>query len=107
MREYIKTLQDKSENKRKQILVVSLIVSMVFVSSIWIYGLEDHFGAKPQAKAVSTTEEKPFALFGDSLTGTYKNLVASVGNISFAKKKDLITPPKQIDLIVVDNAVKQ
>jgi len=106
MREYIKKLQEKDENTKKRILVVSLSVSMFVVGSIWIGDLTGRFNKKIEQQHVQANKEevKPFALFKDSVSETYKNITASVGNVSFIKKQEA---PKQIDLIVVDNPVNQ
>jgi hypothetical protein len=104
MRTYIKKLQTKSETSRKQILFVALIVSMFLVGSIWIYSLTNRFDDKVQVKAKE--DIKPFALFGDSISNTYKNITASVGNISLPSKTET-KPEKQIDLIVVDKSANQ
>ena len=104
MRSYIKKLQNKSEDTRKQILFISLSVVMLLVGSVWIYGITGKFDQKFQAK---TKEDiKPLALFMESISSTYKNISASVGNISFSdeQKKDT---NKKIDLIVVENPVTQ
>ena len=104
MREYIKKLQNKSENTRKQILFVSLTIIMFLVGSIWFYGLSGRFGEKFQNKVKQ--EIKPFALFSDSVSSTYKNVSASVGNIPTLSEQKQDTN-KQIDLIVVENPVTQ
>ena len=69
MRTYIKKLQSKPEYIRKQILFGSLIVSMAFVSFIWI----DSLGAKFNKETSAQVEEdiKPFALFRKTITNTY------------------------------------
>jgi hypothetical protein len=106
MHTYIKKLQSKSENTRKQILVGSLIVSMSFVFLIWISSI----GHKFSNETVAKTEEniKPFALFGQTIKDTYSNVTASVGNIGTSLKKDepkvepKVEEQKQIDLIPVE-----
>lgn len=105
MREYIKKLQSKSEVARKQILVGSLIVSMSLVALIWVGSLSSHFGHNQTAKVENTT--KPFALLGQSISDTYNNVTASVGNISTSIKKEKQKVEeekveKQIDLIPVE-----
>ena len=104
MRAYIKKLQNKSQDTRKQILFISLSIIMLLIGSIWIYGINGKFDQKFQTK--TKDDVKPLALFMDSIASTYKNVSASVGNISFSKdqKQD---SSKQIDLIVVDNPVNQ
>jgi hypothetical protein len=101
MRAYIKKLQSKSEIVRKQILIGSLIVCMAFVGLIWIGSLSSMFGHNKVAKEENTT--KPFALLEQSISNTYNNITASVGNISSTiKKEQPKTPKKQIDLIPVE-----
>lgn len=101
MRAYIKKLQSKSEVVRKQILVGSLVVCMTFVGVIWISTLGYKFSKNNVAKSQDVI--KPFALFGQSISNTYNNITASVGNISSTiKKEEPKTPEKQIDLIPVE-----
>jgi hypothetical protein len=112
MRTYIRKLQSKSENTRKQILVGSLVVCMSFVFLIWINSLGYKFNKDTSAQA--REDIKPFALFGKTITDTYNNVTASVGNISSQLKKDLpaqtgeskkeekVETEKQVDLIPVE-----
>lgn len=110
MRAYIKKLQSKNEEARKQILVVSLIVCMSFVGIIWVTSLGYKFNNKKEA--VKTEEEiKPFALFGQTIKDTFDNVTASVGSVSSSIKKEIPTEEKveiktetekQIDLIPVE-----
>lgn len=102
---YIRKLQKKEEGVRKQILVASLVFSMVVVGSVWVYSLSDRFGAKQVVADTTASDQttKPFALFTQSITDAYKNITASVGNISFSKKADTTTGEKQVDLIVVED----
>ena len=96
---YIKKLQKKSENTRKQILAGSLVLSMSFVFLIWI----STFGQKAETRVARETENqiKPFSLLSTSFSETYNNISASVGNIpkktTEKKKKE-----KVIDLIPVE-----
>lgn len=111
MRTYIKKLQSKSENTRKQILVGSLVICMSFVGLIWINSLGYKFSQENSAKVQE--DIKPFALFGQTISNTYNNITASVGNIS-SLKKDLpmqtgesktvkeVKTEKRIDLIPVE-----
>lgn len=99
MYSYIKKLQTKKEDTRKQILAGSLIISMSFVFLVWI----STFGQKAETKIAKETEEevKPFSLLSKSFSETYNNISASVGNIpkktTEKKKKE-----KVIDLIPVE-----
>lgn len=109
MRTYIKKLQTKKEDTRKQILVLSLVVCMSFVGLVWINSLGYKFNKDDSAK----TEEgmKPFALFKQTISDTYKGVTASVGNIKSIKedpstetenKEENVKIEKQIDLIPVE-----
>jgi len=102
MNKYIKRLQSKGEAERKQILVISLVLSMAMIGSIWVYSLGDRFSGSNEK---SITEEdstvKPFKLFANSISNTYKDISASVGNFSF-KKENTEPEQKQIDLIPVE-----
>ena len=104
MRAYIKKLQSKSEIARKQILVASLVVCMSLVCLIWIGSLGYNFSKN--ITVVETKEAiKPFALFGQTVSDTIKNVGASVGSISLPVKKEQtpeIKNDKQIDLTPVE-----
>jgi hypothetical protein len=108
MRAYIKKLQSKSEETRKLIFVGVLILCMSFVSFIWIYNLGTRFGNGKVA--VQTNEDiKPFQLFKNSLSDTFKNIGASVANSpSFTNNKEVTSQPvdqkseKRIDLIPIE-----
>jgi hypothetical protein len=105
---YVKKLQSKSEESRKQIFIGSMIVCMAFVGFIWVNSLGYRFNKETTAK--TQADIKPFALFEQSVSDTVKNMTASLGNVS-SLKKDLITKTeeakkaeteKQIDLTVVE-----
>ncbi|HLP86663.1 MAG TPA: hypothetical protein VK153_02195 [Candidatus Paceibacterota bacterium] len=103
MRTYIRKLQSKSEDTRKQILVGSLILCMSFVGFVWISSI----GQKLSKESTPPVEEeiKPFELFGQSIANTYNNVTASVGKIPSIKKeeeKKEVEVEKQIDLIPVE-----
>lgn len=102
---YIKKLQSKKEDTRKQILVVSLVACMSFVVFVWVYGLTDHLFTQDNATQASK-DIKPFTLFANSISDTYQNISASVGKISSKKQADT-APDKQIDLIVVEPKTNQ
>ena len=108
MHKYIKKLQSKEEVVRKQILLGSLIVSMTIVGSVWAYNLTDRIDNK-SAEQAKTDEKttKPFAMFANSAVDAYHNIAASVGNLSFSKKKASQSSQKQVDLIVVDHPTAQ
>lgn len=105
MRAYIKKLQSKSEIVRKQILMGSLVFCMFFVGLIWINSLGHKFSKDNTAKIQDGI--KPFALLGQTISNTYNNVTASVGNISSSKKEESkkvekIEIEKKIDLIPVE-----
>lgn len=97
MRAYIKKLQSKSEDTRKLIFIGVLILCMSFVSFIWIYNLGIRFG-NPDIVTQANEDIKPFKLFSNSISDTYKSIGASVNKIT-ANKAEV----KQIDLIPVEN----
>lgn len=102
MRTYIKKLQSKPEYIRKQIFFGTLVVSMAFVSVVWIGSFGNKFNKET---AIKTQEDiKPFALFGKSVTDTFGNVKASVGNISLPTEKNEIKKEneKMIELIPVE-----
>ena len=103
MRAYIKKLQTKSEETRKQILIGSLIVCMSFVGLIWINSLGYKF-SKENTTSNIQEEIKPFALFSQTISNSYDNVSASVGNISSSLKKESkeIEIEKVIDLTPVE-----
>jgi len=107
MHAYIKKLQSKSEDARKRILISSLIVCMSLFGFIWINSLG--YRLNNVKENVAKTEEtiKPFAIFGQTVKDTYKNVTASVGSVSSLKKEEVNTETKvetekQIDLIPVE-----
>ncbi len=109
MQAYLENIKNKPESTRKQILVISLVISMIIVGFIWFYGLTDRLTASSAkstqvAKAADdSNEEGPFQLLKDSISNTYHNISASVGSISFSGKAEVKTGgEKQIDLRVVD-----
>jgi hypothetical protein len=111
MRAYIKKLQNKPEEHRKQILFVVMIVSMALVSSVWIYSLTDRFSSKNAEEISKDETKKPFELLTLSFKDAYKNMSASVANVSLLKEKkeevpvttqEILPTEKQIDLIIVD-----
>ncbi|MBK5215548.1 MAG: hypothetical protein JJE53_01930 [Candidatus Pacebacteria bacterium] len=104
MRTYIKKLQSKSEDTRKQILLGAMIVSMSLVAVIYIGSFSNNFN---EEKSLQAKEDiKPFSLFSKSISETYNNISASVGNITQEKEKieESIKKEteKQIDLIPVE-----
>ncbi len=101
MRTYIKKLQSKEEDIRKQILAGALIVSMSLVALVWMYSLSDRFSSDTKV-AQTDNSTKPFTLFANSVASTYNNIAASVGSFSFANKSEQ-PAQKQIDLMVVEN----
>lgn len=109
MHTYIKKLQSKEEDSRKQILIVSLVLAMIIVGSIWVYSLTDRFSGD-NAVANTTADDssvKPFALLKDSIASTYENISASVGKFSSSIKPVDQPGQKQVDLIVVDHPTSQ
>jgi hypothetical protein len=112
MRTYIRKLQAKPEHVRKQILYGTIAISMVFVGFIWISGLGSRFSKQNPEKI--SEDIKPFALFGQSISDTYKNISASVGGASENLKNEIqaadpsletgdkVEGEKQIDLIPVE-----
>lgn len=105
---YIKNLQSKTEDTRKQIVVLALVASMSLVVFVWVSSLNGLFVSKPKPEAVASSDVKPFKLFTNSLSDAFSNISASVGKISSIKKdaKD-ISNQKQIDLIPVEHPQNQ
>jgi len=110
---YIRKLQSKPEEVRKQILVASLVFSMAIVGSIWVYSLTDRFGEKKIAVVVEedSKEISPFKLFMNSVSDTYDSISASVGNFASGKEEVTESTPtteeKQIKLIPVEKPTNQ
>lgn len=116
MRAYIKKLQAKPEPERRKILFGSMATSVAFVLVVWILSLGYRFGAEGKiAKTDAVDKEiKPFALFAQSISDTYKNVTASVGDsVSNVKKEkenldvesdSVELSGKQINLIPVESA---
>ncbi len=108
MKEYIKKLQAKDEEKRKLIMLWFMIGSMSLVSIIWIYSLGVRFG-DPKIKEQTKEDIKPFKMFSNSISNTIKNVGASVGSAPSVDKlkesQEKIKPVdegEQIDLIPVE-----
>lgn len=105
MRTYIRKLQSKKVETRKQIFAGVMVISMSFVALIWVYSLGVRFG-NPVVKEKANEDIKPFKLFGDSISNTYKNISASVGKAPTTEKviKEEVDTKleKQIDLIPVE-----
>lgn len=107
MRAYIKKIQAKDEDSRKQILLWLMIISMSIVSAIWAYSLGIRLGS-PKIKEQTKEDIKPFKLFSNSVSEVMKNVGASVGNAPSIKKEiEIKTEPvvdegKQIDLIPIE-----
>jgi len=104
MRAYIKKLQAKDEGTRRIIFIGALILCMSFVSFIWIYSLGARFG---DSKIAEQTNEdiKPFKLFSNSISDTYKSVSASVGKAAAVNEVNNIPEvktDKAIDLIPVE-----
>ena len=102
MRAYIRKIQLKKEETRKQIFAGVMIVCMSLVGVIWIGTLGYKFGHKPTEKVAD--DIKPFALFGKSIKDTYGSVSASVGKISEMKKQEnkKVEEEKQIEMIPVE-----
>lgn len=101
MHSYVKKLQSKSEESRKQILTFSLLICMSLSVFIWVYSLGDHFNSKTSEQA--NNDLKPFKLFANSISNTYQNITANAGNASTVKEET----KKQIELIPVQPKVNQ
>ena len=104
MRQYIKKLQSKDEDTRKVILATTMIVCMSFVVFVWVYNLGTRLG-NPKVAVQANEDIKPFKLFSNSLSDTYKNMSASIGKIT-SKKEEVIPEVKteqQINLAPVEN----
>jgi hypothetical protein len=99
MKKFIKNLQQKDEATRKQALLISVIISMVIVVSIWFYQI-----ISPRQKIVKIDDKEkseeilnPIKVFSGSFSDTMKGISASVGNISIFNNE-----PKQIDLEIIN-----
>ena len=105
MRQYIKKIQSKSEDTRKLIFLGAMILSMSFVSFVWIYSLGAKF-SNSKIKEQANEDIKPFKLFASSISDTYKSIGASVGKSSIVneiKTETQASQANQIDLIPVEN----
>lgn len=106
MKQYIQKIRSKPEQERKQYAMLWTIVSMAVVGSIWIYSMSERFDSKVSVQAKE--DIKPFSLLGKSLSNTYSNISASIGNASLGKtttdESNIVTPTpdKVIDLIPVE-----
>jgi hypothetical protein len=101
MRQYIKKLQSKSEDTRKIIFTGTMIVSMSIVGLVWFYSLGTRFDSSMKTKV--NEDIKPFKLFSDSISSTFKDTTASVGKIPETSVTENRVEEKQIDLIPVED----
>lgn len=110
MRAYVKKLQNKSEESRKQILFFTMVISMSLVAGVFIYGLGSQFREIAKKEEAQNKTTGPFRLMADSISKSYKNMTASAFN-SMPNKQDRellnsvvpeIPEGKQIELIVID-----
>lgn len=105
MREYIKKLQSKEEHIRKQIFTGAMVISLSLVGVVWVYGLGVRLG-NPDIKTKASEDIKPFKLFSESFSDTYKDVSASVNKVKITKDKineDInINSEKQIDVTAVE-----
>lgn len=76
---------------------------MVLVGAVWVYGLGYRFNNEVTPEKTAA-DVKPFALFGESISGAYHNISASVGNIEFNKPAAPAqnTGERRIDVIPVE-----
>ena len=106
MRTYIKKIQSKSEDTRKLIFVSSLVVCMSVVVFIWVYNLGTRF-SDPKVADQTSQDIKPFQIFSNTISDTYKSVSASVGKAPTVDipKDDTsqITNDKRVDLTPVEN----
>jgi len=102
MRTYIKKINSKPEHIRKRIFVGSLIVSMFFVTSVWIFSLGYRFN--PTTKVQAQSDIKPFALFARSIKDTYHNLTASAGSIPSSTDNSQAPQEKQINVVPIETS---
>ena len=101
MREYIKKIQSKPEDVRKSYVFGAMVVSMIFVGSIWVYSVHDILSS--DTEEVATEEVSPFALFRDSFNATYDNISASVGSVSFSRMiQEEVVVPSETEMLSPD-----
>ncbi len=100
MNSYVKKLQSKTEESRKQILTFSLLICMSVVVFIWVYSLGGRFNERTSEQA--SNDLKPFKLFANSISNTYQNITASAKDAPTVKEDN-----KQIQLIPVQREINQ
>ena len=83
--------------------MVSLVSTMIVVVFIWVQSLGDKFTNQTAEKTDKSLS--PFSLFANSVSNTYSDITASVGDISEkSKNESTVKSPKQINLIPVEPA---
>ncbi len=105
MYKYIQKVRGKDESARKKVLVRWMSLSMAVVVLAWVFTISYRFNNKVVAlNEKEDNSPKPFTLFSDSISSTYENIVASVGNIENLKdiKREIKGEEKMIDLIPVE-----
>lgn len=106
MKKFVQKLRNKSEEERKRILTLSLIIVMVLIGGLWINSLTHRF--TPKVAKETKSDLAPFKLLGARLGGTFKNVTASVNEAKVLKKKtkdavnEELQNEKVINLIPVD-----
>ncbi|ETB63842.1 TPA: hypothetical protein DIC38_02110 [Candidatus Nomurabacteria bacterium] len=105
MYKYIQKVKEKNESARKRVLAKWMFVSVFVVVGAWALTVSSRFNNSIVAKnEVEDNSPKPFVLFKDSISSTYKNVLASVGNIEDLKdiKREIKGEEKMIELIPVE-----
>ena len=103
MYEYIKKLQNKDEDSKKIALIGFMSISAIVVGLVWYASMQKRFIEVVVAKEKEKNQVSPFKMFQNSLSDTYNNVSASVGEIKsgkFLEQKE--KKEKQVDLIVVE-----
>lgn len=90
---YIKHLQSKPIEHKKQIIAVGMIMSSFVVIGAFYLNINNAFSQNTNQVSVND-DIGPFKLFKNSISNTYSNLTASVGNIKNITKTKEQEPEK-------------
>lgn len=110
MRKYIKQIQQRSIEGRKQIFVITMIVLMSLVFIVWIFGLGYRFSSNNKKNIKEKETIQPFTILKNTFVDTYKNINESFLNIPKIKidetkqeVNDDTSSQNNINLINVEN----
>lgn len=93
MLKFIRKLQSRSEEDRKLIVMIALVVSMTIIIGIWLATFALHNSDKKnniEKETIKNKGQSPFLIMKESFTETFKNIGNSISGMDLSDaKKDL------------------